>query len=309
MTTFVVYDHMIKSVHYKQALIDAGFELTKMQIADVVLSDIDMPQRITDMKHALNNGASLFIYPHSAVPPTMWDYKSFPPSDKVTGVFVQAPGHVRVMRAYGCKHPAHVVGWSFCKQQNFHYGEIKRILYAPIHPIIATGYLNRSHKYINAMSYDKIVKFCRARNIELTVRFIGEHYQNSIPNDDDVRYVQGFANLNHQDIDEADLVISSGTFAYMAVARGKPTIFTGQDYAPVYGKNDYHIEQSPNWKQYTKIMRYPFELLEDKPMEQLIESVNDSAIIQKWRSDFIGEPFDGQKVVNIIKSNLGEDVR
>ena len=126
---------MKKGSSYQEALVNAGFIMSNVKIADFVFSDIDIPARVSNLENLLSSGMKLFIYPHSAVAPTIWDYEIYKPCKYTTAVFVQGHGHEEVMRAYGYNGNVHVAGWSYSAIDDFKPSmKVENILFAPYHP-------------------------------------------------------------------------------------------------------------------------------------------------------------------------------
>ena len=241
-----------------------------------------------------------FIYPHSARPNLINDVMA--EWDNITAQFVTAPGHIDVMRTFGYPKPLHAVGWMLCPQKEFEPREQARnILFAPIHPRC-----DDVDKRANQKTFSILEKLAKQDKIHLTVRYISylegsglEHVEH--PN---IEYVRGVMNNGYEQIDMADVVVASNTYAYKAVARGVPTVMMGEKSVPE------HWLKTPtlfaqNWDKYVDIMAYPFDILDTSDPHRLLERVTKSEYgIKMWKKRMIGEPFCPEKFMEIVESYL-----
>jgi hypothetical protein len=119
--------------------------------------------------------------------------------------------------------------------------------------------------------------------------------ENGIPWYEGVKYVEARPNNTYEDIDEADLIIGVGTYAHLALARGKPTILYGQALIPHEAYQPGHFEAVQSWANYRDYMRYPFEWDEITDI-----SVVTRAPVNAWRKLFVGEPFQPAVFVELL---------
>jgi hypothetical protein len=104
-------------------------------------------------------------------------------------------------------------------------------------------------------------------------------------------------------IDEADVIVTyPGTFASLAVARGKPTILYAQTIQPHDGYSDATLKYVQHWDAYQGYMRYHYDISETN--QQFTESViRRAAMVEKtdWRDKFIGEQMKPETLMEILQ--------
>ena len=300
-----IYNHQGKGNAYVKALNDAGFCNTSPQSAQVILIDIDNPGRV--VKHRMNlvkARSRMFVYPHSARPSIAWD-GLFSPSEYTCANFVTAEGHIDVLRAYGYSKPIHVVGWSYCPIKPFiPVKDPKNVLFAPIHPTRA-GFLSNLDRQINKATFEKLIKLVDEDAINLTVRFMRGMEVNGIRKHPKVTFVQGATDLCYKEIDACDLVVSHQTFAYIAIARGKPTLMMSEETPPRNGGSEDTMKFVDSWDKYKEMLMYPLDILcADDTMGIIRRACASDTDIRDWRRRIIGEPFDARNVVQAVESYL-----
>ena len=299
-----VHNWQGKANELMAALKRQGAEIVKAN-PDVMLIDFDaaVPYYTKKIEKAYQQGAEIALYSHGAPVITAYD-RVWEPDPRVRVYLAQSEGQKEVMRAYGYPHPIEVIGWHYCKQKKFKPAkEIKKILFAPHHPH-GDGYLMPLAKESNADAYEKL----RQTPYKIRIMHIGDIRYNGLRHDSDVEYVISKKTNQHslEEIDKADLVISNlGTFASLAVARGKPVVVYGQNIRPHDGYNDEDITYVKNWERYRDLMRYPYDISELKPKasQNLIEYAAQNEA-KEWREKFIGDPLDEVKLFEVLHGLL-----
>ncbi|MFL5883896.1 MAG: methyltransferase domain-containing protein [Thermoleophilaceae bacterium] len=301
-----IRDHQGKAAPYALALTAAGHEVVPVtEPADVLLIDHDVPAPgyLPVIESQAAAGAKIFLYPHGAYPILSWD-GIHPVSDLVHGNFVIGEGHAEVMRRYEYPHPLHVAGWPYGEVLPFQpCADARRILFAPSHPS-GDGYMPEVERELNRLVFDELLSL----GVELTVRHIGTLEQNGLERVEGVRYSEGRMVNAFEEIDASQAVVSCvGTFPYLAVARGKPTVFYGQDVRP-NDDGDLRAEREPryalHWDRYRDYMRFPFDAA-DGPIGELIsEAAADEGPIREWKRLFIGDPFDPNGFVQVLEREV-----
>jgi len=121
-----------------------------------------------------------------------------------------------------------------------------------------------------------------------------------------VIYVEGQPDQSYAQIDAADVVVSHQTFAYIAVARGVPTVMMSEQYPPRIGCEEYNTFQYVmNWEKYRDLLAYPLDILaEDDTLALFQRAVRSDEEIVNWRCRLIGEPFDPLQFVKKVKKYL-----
>lgn len=307
---FALQPHQGKEFAYENALKQAGYHQSGYLRAPVKFALFDLDNGpfgqgwSESLKGYAERGIPLFLYPHGARPMVQYDgiLKVHP---DVRCMFTHAAGGVEVMRAFGFPLPVEAVGWTFCKIEPFRpSNEIKSVLFGPIHPN-ENGWLSQVDKEINAKTFVKIHAWCQKSGARLQVRHLHAIEENGLPRLDDVIYYRGSANQATADIDMADLVIGHQTFAFLAVARGKPTLMMSEETAPHSGNTDANFTFVASWEKYKDRMMYPLDVLRCRNLDKLIDkAMSSDSEIREWRERFIGEPFNGKKFVERLEAYL-----
>jgi hypothetical protein len=277
---------------------------------DFVLTDHATSSRIAWLADYAGAGCgNIFVYPHTARPNLVNDIT--PEYQGVTAHFVSAGGHVDVMRAYGYEKPLHVVGWSLCPIEPFRAREQPRnVLFAPIHERCA-----EIDKRENQKAFRRLVKLVEKGLIHLTVRYYKAEVGTGLAGSGLERYEHPEIEYyqieqlepDWEQIDQADLVVSHQTYAWMAVARGVPTVMFGRDIPPHLVPKEKEPVFAKHWDDYRKLMEYPYDINsapEAKIWSLFERAVNDDKEIADWKQRMIGEPFDDEAYVNALEGYL-----
>jgi hypothetical protein len=244
----------------------------------------------------------VFLYPHAARPQIVWD-GIWEPWPNIRCNFVPAPGHKEVMQRYGYEFPVEVTGWTYCDLKPFRpVKEIKNILFGPIHPS-ARGWFAEEDLEANKATFKILLKYCRANHIKLTVRYIQDLKKNGIERVSGVNYIQGKPDLTIREIDRADVVVGHQTFAYLAIARGKPTLMMREDIPPhtVYHGQTAYVK---SWEKYADIMQYPLDILAGDAAAEIEKACKGTSEVKAWADRFINHPFDANYFVERLESYL-----
>lgn len=296
-----ISDHQGKSAALRSALARAGHLIVERERpADALLIDVDYPvghYKPLIQKHRAR-GAKIYLYSHGANPNLGWD-GLWPESGLVDGLFAMTPGQAAVLQLYGYTAPVHVIGWHLCKIKPFTpAARLRFIVFGPWHPH-SNGWLAPAAKAVNAAAFKQLLSLAKRHKATLLVRHLGLLADSGLEEDPRAVFIQGRPDQSTNEIDAADLVVSCGTFAYLAVARGRPTYFIGQDLRPfeshAYG---HHIEVR-SWEKYRDYMRFPYELGQAE-IDQVM-----SAGPLDWKRKFIGVQFNpiqfGQEFSRLTK--------
>jgi len=314
---FVVKPHQNKEAAYVRAL--AG----KYQVVDYRkvrsykdllfgLFDNDIGHRQYHLARLHRAGAKTFVYPHTARPMLYWDW-GHEPWPYTSCLFAQGVGHEMVLRRYGYELPVEVTGWTYSEIKPFKpVKKVENVLFGPIHPCgVGLAWLSKIDLDYNRRVHAALVGWCRDNGAHLTVRYIHELANNGIEPEKDVTYVRGKKEQtdSFKQIESADLVVGHQTFAYLAVALGKPTLMFGEDTPPRDGINDKTLVFVRSWEKYADLMIYPLDALSGNgsmtSLGQLIETATTTDIpIAQWRERFIGKPFEPGYFVERLESYL-----
>jgi hypothetical protein len=261
---------------------------------------------ILEAAHA--SGTPVVMYPHAARPMVQWD-GILAPSPMTRCSFAHAPGGVEVLKRFGYPYPVEAAGWSLCPLRPFTPVErVRHIVYGPIHPN-TNGWLHQDELSINRRAFERLRAYCRETGTKLTVRYLRGLVQNGLEKVEGVSYVQGRADQSTAEIDQADLVVGHQTFAYLAAARGKPTLMMAEDIPPRSGNRLELYRYVASWEKYGDYLAYPLDILATDgsvaATAALIERAcaGDPAAAE-WRARFIGQPFDGPAFVRTLESYL-----
>jgi len=254
---------------------------------DVLLIDHDGPEYYRERIEMFTDmGVSILVYPHGATSQVAWD-GIYPVSPGVRGYLAFSEGHAEIMRRYGYPKPIYVTGWHWCEQRSYHEPQvIGRVLFAPIHPL--NDYSIRSiQAEANRRAMHDILTHVPPECV--TVRHIGKLKANGLKRVPGVKYIRGKADNSIDDIDRADVVVSYGTFAYLAVARGKPTVMIDQHIHPAIEQDGLTVK-AMHWHYYRDYLSYPVS-----HFNQLDRDV------EEWRDRFIGPQITAERMGAILE--------
>lgn len=304
MPSYVIFDHQGKAETYLQGLPAWNWlcEANEPHRVDFVLTDHAILGRANILREFKRFGTRrFFVYPHSARPNIVNDIAD--EWDGIDAHFIAASGHVEIMRSYGYKKPLHVVGWHLCPINNFQMREtLRTVLFAPIHPRCADV-----DKDVNRAVFDRLKTIALAGDVLLNVRYYRSLEESGItqivhPN---IKYRRGKLKPDWSQIDEADIVVAHQTFAWLAVARGIPTVMMAED-LPTHLMTD-PIRYAKNWDLYKDLLRFPLDILDCGPhetLDMLKRAQKRSKDVDEWKQRMIGFQFDQGQFINTLKGYL-----
>lgn len=231
-------------------------------------------------------------YPHGGG--VAVEYDGIVPTDAdIAFHMVHAPGHVEVMERFGYPHRLEVIGWDYTPIVPHTPTAGNRILFAPQHPWGDGRTLEKERVEENRRAYEKFYKL----DCEKAVRFIGAPAPNGITKAEGVRLITGVLDNSYTDILAADVVIGHGTFAFMAVALGKPTVMIERAVGVSPG-----CQVPAHWDSYEARLRFPFNT-DDGPLDEVVEAARcGGPELDEWKAAFIGEPMDPVHVRGLVES-------
>ncbi len=304
---FICFNHQNKA----DALINAlsgKYNLVHPRIANrasvlFAMSDSDVAGRVTQFRAIQRAGCNrFFVYPHTARPSMINDYH--PTWEGVTAQFVVNEYHTEVLRAYGYNKPLAETGWYLCDLRPFRPRErAYNVLFAPIHPRNAP-----QDRDANARTFERLYPLALKGKINLTVRHVGTLADNGLKQMRGVTYVNGVTNGSDDrlaSIDAADVVIGHQTFAWVAVARGTPTVMFAEDMPTHFRGIEQRYTDVKSWAKVSPLFRYPLDILKESDTMALLDrSVKSDDEISDWRRRMIGEAFVPEKFVSILENYL-----
>lgn len=298
-SSVAIRHHLSAGVPYARALAEAGHPLVGGP-ADAFLIDLDTPPCRPLIDSYTAAGSKTFLYPHGVGVVHYYDGIEAP-YEKTSGMFVIAEGFAEVYRRIGYPKPVYVIGWPYCDILPFRSNpEPRHVLFAPVHPL-ENGYLSDWQQELNREVFRALLE---VPGIELRVRHLKTLEQNGLWREPGVEFAEGQPDNSYADIDAADVVVASETYAHLAVARGAPTIMLGQHVRPSNGEHPGERVYVKNWDAWRDYIRYPFDM-RDAPAAELIVAVAASdEPIRPWKERFIGEPLDPHRFSEQLEEAL-----
>jgi hypothetical protein len=307
MKAFYLYSHQNKAKVLVNALRESHYIPTaRVSIAQFALTDTDHKSRWPSLKNFQRVGKKIFLYPHAARPNVFNDFDGYPIYPHITAGFVAACGHVEVIRRICINYPLEVIGWYLCPMKPFQPREnYRKVLFAPIHPN-NNGTLSSIDRKVNIDTFKILLALVEAGEIELTVRYLRKMDTGGIWEVPNVKYIQGQPDQSYKEIDEADLVVSHQTAAWIAIARGVPTVMMGENIPPRVGceeLGDFHIAKS--FEKYRELLMYPYDILTEKePLSLFRRAIASDTEIADWKRRMVGEPFEPKVFIRTVEKYL-----
>lgn len=285
-----------KTRNLQAALIAAGHTIVdRTVVSDVLLMDVDFP--VGNYRNIIGfqkkYGAKVFLYSHGADAFLGWDGIWEP--QPLDGYLAMAEGTKEIMSRFKKPYPnpVHVIGWHYCEMLPFQpVQNIKRVLFAPWHPH-SNGYLTDELKELNARIMADLAEKRGAWDI--TVRHLRPLGESGLTWYEGITYQQAQPDNSTAAIDEADLVLSVGTLAQLAVARGKPTVMFHGGIIPHEAYNVGHYQAVQSWDNYRDYMRYPFDY------DHMNYETVCTTPVDAWRKLFLGEPFQPRQFTDLLE--------
>lgn len=310
---FTIYKHQNKADALENALKQFGWAKSgNLHIVSAGFFDIDILQRVEMFDTLHNWGLKLFVYPHQARPNIIYAWKESKPHPHTTAHFVSGPGHEEIMRIIGYDKPIHDIGWSMCPKKPFQPVEkVQNVLLGLLHPnaphLEQSPWLHEVDKETNRKAFDRLLKASREMGFHLTVRYLHDIVDNGLEGEvEGVTWVRGRMRPDTEDIDRADLVVGTQTFAYKAIARGKPTLMMDEHICPKAGNSDTSFAYIRDWDKIADKMMYPLDLNTTTDVNALITRASQTdEDIRDWRSRMIGRTFSGREFVDIVNQYCG----
>lgn len=305
---YFISHHQHKGSAIDVALAKEGW-LFRHKRVDIALFDYDINHKSPErgrgtISKYYDEGTTIFTYPHGATGAWWTDSDYYAPNKKVSANLVIGEGHRYVEHIARPYLEHYVIGWGFCPIKEFQKpNKVKRILFAPIHASLATNNIPDNKKQTNALVYEELLKV--AHKYKITVRHLNPLETIGLWRNSGVTFKVGKPDGTYDDIDNADLVIAEGTYMYLSVARGKPTIGMHQHY-PFSGSRNVDGFKLKHWEKYKDYMAYPIDF-EDDSFENLI-AIATKAEQREWRDLFIGKEMDSKQLVDTLTAIRNQDI-
>ena len=288
--------HQTKALPLAQALVDHGHELVANN-ADAFLIDLDIPAYRERIDVQVDAGAKAFLYPHSAGYELQHDlYEPYP---RVSGQFVNGEGAVELARRLDYPGDVYQTGWYFCPILPFRAaGRPRSVLFAPLHPLVDSAYLAPFYQDQNREIFAALLE---VPDIEITVRHIHSIEANGLWEVPGVRYTPGEADNSFDQIDAADVVVAlQGTFPWMAVARGCPTVMAG-GYTQASDREHDGTNFARRWDDYKDYIRYPIDAADGDMADLIRFAAASDDPVRAWKDRFLGREWDPTAFVRALE--------
>jgi len=310
MTTFYAMQNKDAGKAYIDALLSAGYgQVGNLRRADFILYDVERPNHHREYSNFLASHCG-FIYPHAPYSSYFhWDgiYSPLP----VECNFVVAPGAKQALESINYPYRVEVTGFSHCTIKPFAPTSGKKVLLVVPRPMNGGRYVCED-LHTGLRNVYKFLTFHSKEFERITIQHVPEHWEKlGLPECsrfeytiNDPRHETNPARYITDLIDQYDLVFGIGTAAYIALARGKPTVMWGNDLMP---RTISHLSQhSENYMNY---FRYPLDFEKMSFDEILKAAQTESQEIAQWKADNIGENFDADRFLKIVKESLSAATR
>lgn len=283
-----ILHHQHKGKPIEQALVNQGWVYS--QTPDIALFDVARGKPIE--RRFRREGASLVIYPHTAIAGWWYDGLLEPPIG-FDAILVVGEGQKEVQKIITPNSRVETIGWGYCPILPFKKPEVvKRILFAPIHP--SGNVLRPEAKDVNARVYRRLLGL---PDVQVVVRVLGSLQDNGLWQSPNAIISEGKPDGSYADIDAADLVIAEGMYLSLAVARGKPSIGMNQRVSQRVNGNGCAPKQ---WWKYNRLQAYPIDF-DDGSITELIDRALDESQVSEWRQRFIGEQLQPEHLSDLLK--------
>lgn len=305
MITFLAVQNKDSGKAYVEALLSAGYgQVGKLSLADFLLYDVERPNRHESYREYLANHCG-FIYPHAPYSSYFhWDgiYSPLP----VECNFVVAPGAKRALESIHYPYRVEVAGFSHCTTKPFVPTSGRKALLIVPRPMNGGRYVcEELHTGLrNVFSF---LMLHAGEFEQITVQHTPDHWEKlGLPpygkfeyTTNDPRHETYPAQYITDLVDQHDLVFGIGTAAYIALARGKPTIMWGNDLTP---RTSSHLAQHA--ENYMNDLRYPLDF-EKMSLDEIMEATQtESPAVTRWKAENIGDNFHADKVLQIVNESL-----
>ena len=290
---FRILERQNKESVIRKTLIDNNFlESNSMAHSNFVLTHADYgiwKNKIKDYDRPI------FMYPHSIDSWKCYDY-GLQPWKKITCNFVASNTVKDILKFLKYPQPVEVIGFPYLpKVLPLKPTTGNNILFATTHATMSV--IDDDFKKGNLDIQGYLSSIMDTYNITV---YLHESLEVSgIPGIPGINYK--FSNLTIKNaidiINKNDIIFAKGTFMYLAIALGKPTIsyMESEPFHPNFSINRKidHPELMDLWK-------YPIDLYKyEDPSQALIDCQNPD-IISTWKQNVLGGSFDADKFIKAI---------
>jgi hypothetical protein len=286
------------------ALLSAGYsEVNNLEQADFLLFECEHGGALRDRIFNFVKTRPGFIYPHTPYSYWLWD-GLYPPAP-VACNFIVGDGARMGMKAYGYPYRVEVIGWTGCDIRSFVPTVGTKLLFAPHHLLNGwkyaqpeiEGVIRNAAQFIldNMASFESVDIRCSSKSLEHGLFPLirkGAAFWNV-----DVYHTPNIRQDALKAIVKADIIISNGTFGYLSVASGKPTVMCGYRDMKVGGANG----EAKHYDLYKDHLAFPLTIESMTIEEVLAVKTKRNEEVETWKELNIGRRFDAEKFVAVVK--------
>lgn len=298
---YFISHHQHKGIPIDTALKEAGWYSKHKKVAialfDHCINGSNPEVTRSIIKKYYDEGAMIVTYPHGVTGSWWMDSIDNYSSQYVFANLVISEGqkYVEEIRQPNLTH--YIIGWSYCPLKPFlRKSDPLNILFAPIHASDRDQSLREEAIEVNSRVYEALLNLPQKYNI--TIRHLNPLGAIGLKPKSRITFVYGKPDGSYKDIDNADIVIGEGTYMYLSVARGKPTIGMNQ-HIPIRPNRKNEKFKLKNWDKYGEYMAYPIDFYDDSLPNLIKEACNKET--SEWKRLFIGNRMDGRKLSILLE--------
>lgn len=306
---YYIFHHQHKGHGINAALRKEGWILSSHNVAlalfDHAINKEKPEEGRAIVKKYYDEGSTVITYPHGATGAWWTDNDTFPPDKNIVANLVIGEGHKFVDKIIQPQIEHHVIGWTYCPINEFQKPkDVKTILFAPIHASIKSGLLREECIDTNARVYKSLLELIG--KYKIIIRILNPLDQIGLWHNSRVEFRSGKPDGTYDEIDSADLVIAEGTYMYLSVARGKPTIGMNQ-HIPIRPNDSDKNFKLNHWNEYGEYMAYPIDFDDDSNLLNLINKASRNEQTE-WKKLFIGDALDTKHLSDLLKEIRTKDI-
>ena len=287
----LLHNHQGKADGLERALAGRGHTFTN-QDPDLILSDHDGPDYYRDViEQGAGYGVPTVLYTHGATSYVAWD-GLWEPHPSVALYLAISRAERDVMQSYGYPHPVEVIGWYWSELSTARKLTGRKVLFAPIH-LLSNGFIPPQAFEANADTFLWLLTV----ECDLTVRHLGSLEAQGLWVVPNVTYQPADQQMTPAIVEGYDLVVSYGSLAYLAVARGVATRMYAQGLAPWDGYTLETLRTAAHFEQYRALMEYPYSV---EAADDLFEFDQPEALAA-WKAEHIGNPLDPAHLERLLE--------
>ena len=285
---------------YMSALNAAGYvRVFEPSSADFLLWDYVYRRENIE---AMFVGKPIFVYPHTPYSWFVWD--GICPHGRVDVNFVAGESAKKGLKSFGYANRIEVCGFPRCRVRPFTPTTGKKLLFAPAHPLNERRVFPMPENRAQHLLVMRWIVDNKHHFDEIRVRYgtdLSVYGFDEFKNESGIKFeLAGELSVadSQASRDWADVIISTGTFGFLAVAQGKPTVMYGYkgvrySTASGYAKNQ-HL--------YQHIFEFPKPYMEDMTAEQVLAFRDrENPAVEEWKRGHIGTDFDAEKFIGVIR--------